>query len=59
MLLMPFLLPQAAKQRKIFLAGFDGYSRQDRRLKIVDELFYLFSSAKSSVPVVTNNTIKL
>ena len=43
---MPFLLPQAAA-KKIFLAGFDGYSRQDRRLKIVDELFYLFSSAKS------------
>ena len=42
----------SGKAKKIFLAGFDGYSRQDRRLKIVDELFYLFSSAKSSVPVV-------
>ncbi len=42
----------SGKAKKIFLAGFDGYSRQDRRLKIVDELFYLFSSAKSNIPVI-------
>ena len=42
----------SGKAKKILLAGFDGYSRQDRRLKIVDELFYLFSSAKSSIPVI-------
>ncbi len=45
-------LAASGKAKKILLAGFDGYSRQDRRLKIVDELFYLFSSTNNSVPVV-------
>ena len=37
---------------KVLLAGFDGYGIQDRRTKIVDELFYLYSSFKDARPVV-------
>ena len=36
---------------KVLLAGFDGYGIQDRRTKIVDELFYLYSSFKDARPV--------
>ena len=37
---------------KILLAGFDGYGPKDRRTKIVDELMYLYSSAKEAKPIV-------
>ena len=36
---------------KILLAGFDGYGSSDRRTKIVDELFYLYSSTKGAKPI--------
>ena len=37
---------------KILLAGFDGYGPKDRRTKIVDELMYLYSSAKEAKPII-------
>jgi len=36
----------SGKASKILLAGFDGYGSNDKRTKIVDELFYLYSSSK-------------
>ena len=37
---------------KILLAGFDGYGPKDRRTKIVDELMYLYSSAKEAKSII-------
>ena len=37
---------------KILLAGFDGYGKNDRRTKIVDELFSNYSSHKKSKPII-------
>jgi len=37
---------------KILLAGFDGYNKKDRRLKIVEDIFYNFNLSKGSKPVV-------
>ena len=32
------------KAKKIYLAGFDGYDKSDRRFKIIDEIFQQFSA---------------
>ena len=37
---------------KILLAGFDGYGSNNKRTKMIDELFYLYSSFKDSKPIV-------
>ena len=42
----------SGKAKKIYLAGFDGYQKNDRRLKIVDEIFHVYSSTKGA-PIVT------
>ena len=36
---------------KILLAGFDGYSSL-KRTKIIDNLFYLYSASKKSIPLI-------
>ena len=36
----------------MFLAGFDGYQKNDRRLKIVDEIFQNFQKTKAT-PALT------
>ena len=38
----------SGKASKILLAGFDGYGLKDKRTKIIDELFYLYSSSKEA-----------
>ena len=42
----------SGKAKRIFLAGFDGYQKNDRRLKIIDEIFHNYSSAIGTVPVI-------
>jgi len=42
----------SGKANRILLAGFDGYQKDDRRLKIVDELFFSYSSSKECRPVI-------
>ena len=42
----------SGKASKILLAGFDGYGSNDKRTKIVDELFYLYSSSKNAKSIV-------
>jgi len=42
----------SGKAKKIYLAGFDGYQKNDRRLKIIDEIFYNYSKARGTVPVI-------
>ena len=37
---------------KILLAGFDGYGSNDKRTKLIDELFYLYSTFKESKPII-------
>ena len=41
----------SGKANKIYLAGFDGYQKNDRRLKIIDEIFQSYSKAKGAPPV--------
>ena len=43
----------SGKASKILLAGFDGYSYNDRRTKIVDDLFFLYSSHKKSKKIIS------
>ena len=38
----------SGKAQKIFLAGFDGYHKEDRRLKIIDEIFQNYSRTKGA-----------
>ena len=38
----------AGKSNKIFLAGFDGYEKNDRRLKIINDIFNSFLATKST-----------
>tara|TARA_B110000014_G_scaffold256432_1_gene239521 strand:- start:1649 stop:2566 length:918 start_codon:yes stop_codon:yes gene_type:complete len=38
--------------KRILLAGFDGYGSNDRRTKIIDELFFLYSSSKKAKPII-------
>jgi 4-hydroxy 2-oxovalerate aldolase len=42
----------SGKAKKVFLAGFDGYQKNDRRLKIVDEIFQNFQKTKAT-PTLT------
>jgi 4-hydroxy 2-oxovalerate aldolase len=42
----------SGKAKKIYLAGFDGYDKSDRRFKIIDEIFQNFSKAKGSIEVI-------
>ena len=42
----------SGKAKKVFLAGFDGYQKNDRRLKIVDEIFQNFQKTKAT-PALT------
>ena len=42
----------SGKAKQILLAGFDGYEKTDRRLKIVDEIFNNFVSTKGSRPLI-------
>lgn len=42
----------SGKARKVYLAGFDGYQKNDRRLKIIDEIFQNYSKTKGA-PSVT------
>ena len=42
----------SGKASKILLAGFDGYGANDRRTKVIDELFYLYSSFKEARYIV-------
>lgn len=42
----------SGKAKKIYLAGFDGYEKEDRRFKIVDEIFQNYSRTKGT-PSVT------
>ena len=42
----------SGKASKILLAGFDGYGSNDKRTKILDELFHLYSSSKYAKPIV-------
>ena len=37
---------------RVLLAGFDGYGSNVKRTKIVDELMYLYSSAKEAKPII-------
>ncbi len=39
----------SGKAKKIYLAGFDGYQKNDRRLKIIDEIFHNYSKAKGAI----------
>ena len=38
---------------RILLAGFDGYGPRDRRTRIVNELFFLYSSNKKSKEIIS------
>ena len=42
----------SGRAKKIFLAGFDGYQKTDRRSKIVDEIFFNYSSSQGSRPII-------
>ena len=42
----------SGKASTILLAGFDGYGSNDKRTKILDELFHLYSSSKYAKPIV-------
>ena len=39
----------SGKAKRILLAGFDGYQKNDRRLKIIDEIFHNYSKAKGAI----------
>jgi len=43
----------SGKASRILLAGFDGYESEDRRTKIVDELFFSYSSHKKSKKIIS------
>ena len=42
----------SGKAKKVYLAGFDGYQKNDRRLKIIDDIFQNFLKIKST-PSIT------
>ena len=46
-------LATSGKASRILLAGFDGYRPEDRRAKIVDELFFAYSSHKKSKKIIS------
>jgi 4-hydroxy 2-oxovalerate aldolase len=41
----------SGKAKKIYLAGFDGYQKNDRRVKIIDEIFHSFLKANGAIPI--------
>ena len=43
----------SGKASRILLAGFDGYVQDDRRTKIVNDLFFLYSSNKKSKKIIS------
>ena len=43
----------SGKAKKIFLAGFDGYKKNDRRLRIIDEIFSSFQATKGARPIIS------
>ena len=45
-------IASSGNARNIFLAGFDGYEKNDRRSKIVEEIFYNFNSAVGPKPLI-------
>ena len=42
----------SGKASRILLAGFDGYGSSDRRTKIIDDIFFSYSSHKSARPII-------
>ena len=44
-------IASSGEASKILLAGFDGYSDL-KRTKIIDNLFYLYSASKKSIPLI-------
>ena len=46
-------LATSGKASRILLAGFDGYGPEDRRAKIVDELFFAYFSHKKSKKIIS------
>ena len=42
----------SGRAKQIFLAGFDGYQKTDRRSKIVDEILFNYSSSQGSPPII-------
>jgi 4-hydroxy 2-oxovalerate aldolase len=42
----------SGKAKRILLAGFDGYGRDDKRTKAVDDLFFTYIQAKNSREIV-------
>ena len=45
----------SGKSKKIYLAGFDGYQKNDRRIKIINEIFqnYLVTKGATRLTAVT------
>ena len=43
----------SGKASKILLAGFDGYGSKDRRNKIINELFFSYSTHRKSKPIIS------
>lgn len=41
----------SGKAKNIYLAGFDGYQKNDSRVKIIDEIFHSFLKAKGAIPI--------
>ena len=42
----------SGKSKRILLAGFDGYSPNDNRNKLINNLFYQYSSSKGSKKII-------
>ena len=42
----------SGKASRILLAGFDGYGPKEKRTKIIDELFYLYSTFKDAKSII-------
>ncbi len=42
----------SGQAKRILLAGFDGYGSEDRRTKIVDNIFYLYSTNKKAKKIL-------
>ena len=43
----------SGKAKKIFLAGFDGYSTDDPRRVEMDKMFNLYSQAKTKIQITS------
>jgi len=42
----------SGQAKRILLAGFDGYGSEDRRTKIIDNIFYLYSTNKKAKKIL-------